>query len=77
MRRNVGIARLVLAVLVTAPLAAAAHGHGQPAEFPRWRGAPELTVYAPPPPRLDELLRAQPVAAQPAPPMQTFAPRPC
>jgi hypothetical protein len=77
MRPISAIASLVLALFASVPPAAAAHERGQPAEFPRWRGTPELTVYAPVPGRPDVVPWIQPVAAQPAPPVRAIAPQPC
>jgi hypothetical protein len=82
MRPAAAFTRLILASLLAMPFAGAAHDRGEPADFPLWRGAPELTVYFPSPPRLAPAARALPsgnqleaIATPQSPPAAATPPR--
>lgn len=65
MRPHIVVASLAFASTLALPIATAAQDRGGPAEFPRWRGIPELTVYFPPAPRMDSAFRGSPTGTRP------------
>lgn len=77
MKAHVVFACLVLGSILALPRASIAHDRGEPAEFPRWRGTPELTVYFPQAPRTGPVFRASPAGVGPAATRPTLPPRNC
>jgi hypothetical protein len=65
MRPHIVVASLAFASILALPIASAAQDRGEPAEFPRWRGTPELTVYFPPAPRMDSAIQGSPAGVRP------------
>jgi hypothetical protein len=65
MRPSNVAASLAFAAILALPTASAAHDRGAPAEFPRWRGTPELTVYFPPAVRMDPAFQGSPAGVRP------------